>query len=322
MAMDQTAPVTTDYEALLQRAAFADFSNRGRLCLIGNDRQAFINGQVTNNVKALRAGQGCYAALVNAKGKMTADLNVFVLQDEILLDFESGLAGKVRERLEKFIIAEDVQVVDASTSYGLISVHGPQAVAACESIGWRVPRESYAIVAQESSYVANVPRLGAPGVDIYFPVEGENPIDKLRSAGIESCSFETFEIGRVEQGIPRFGVDMDENTLAPEALGANAISYSKGCYIGQEVIARIRTYGQVAKALRGLRFHASAPVANAGDKITHEGKEVGWISSAVFSPKLARAIALGYVRKECNQIGARVTVGDAGAEIVELPFQP
>src|SRR5438067_7129782 len=105
--MDQTAPATVDYEALTQRAAFIEFSNRGRLCLIGNDRQAFINGQVTNNVKDLRAGQGCYAALVNAKAKMTADLNVFVLQDEILLDFEAGLSQAVKDRLEKFIIADD-----------------------------------------------------------------------------------------------------------------------------------------------------------------------------------------------------------------------
>jgi folate-binding Fe-S cluster repair protein YgfZ len=112
---------------------------------------------------------------------------------------------------------------------------------------------------------------------------------------------------------------MDENTLAPEALGPNAISYSKGCYIGQEVIARIRTYGQVAKALRTLRFDPSAAVPNRGDKVQHNGKEVGWITSAVFSPKFECPIALGYVRKECNQIGARLQVNGAEAEIIQLP---
>ena len=148
-----------------------------------------------------------------------------------------------------------------------------------------------------------------------------NVFGKLKSAGIDASSAEAFEIARVEQGIPRFGVDMDENTLAPEALGENAISYSKGCYIGQEVIARIRTYGQVAKALRGLRFDPGASVPKSGDKIHHDGKEVGWITSAVFSPKLECPIALGYVRKECNQVGTRLTVNDAQAEIVALPFQ-
>jgi folate-binding protein YgfZ len=320
--MDQAAAlVVADYDALTEGAAFIDFSNRGRLCLTGNDRQAFINGQVTNNVKDLRVGQGCYAALANAKGKMTSALNIFVLADEILLDFEPGLAAKVIERLEKFVIADDVQIVDASSSFGLVSVLGPKAIATCESLGWRVPKNNFEIELHDSVYIANVPRLGAPGIDIYFPLENGDVFGKLNQAGIAGCSTEAYETARVEQGIPRFGMDMDENTLAPEALGENAISYSKGCYIGQEVIARIRTYGQVAKALRGLRFDSGATVPKSGDKIYRDGKEVGWITSAVFSPKLERPIALGYVRKECNQIGTRLTVNDLPVEIVALPFQ-
>src|SRR5688572_8967136 len=137
--MDQAATVASDYQALTEGAAFIDFSNRGRLCLIGADRQAFLNGQVTNNVKALKAGQGCYAALANAKGKMTSDVSVFVLKDEILLDFEPGFSAKVSERLEKFIIADDVQIVDASSSYGLRCALGPKAIEKCNSLGWRVP---------------------------------------------------------------------------------------------------------------------------------------------------------------------------------------
>ena len=318
--MAQVAAVTKDYQALNENAAFIDFSNRARLCLVGPDRQAFINGQVTNNVKGLRVGQGCYTALANAKGKMTSDLNVFVLADEILLDCEPGIGAKISERLEKFIIADDVQIVDASKSFCLISVLGAKAVSVCEGLGWRIPKSSYGIELQDGVYVANVPRLGMTGVDLYFPLEGESPVIKLRSAGVEACSIETFEVARIEQGIPRFGLDMDENTLAPEALGDNAISYAKGCYIGQEVIARIRTYGQVAKALRGIRFEPDAKVPQRGEKIFHDGKEVGWVTSAVFSPKLARPIALGYVRKECNQIGGLVTVSDSRGEIVATPF--
>ena len=310
--MHQAAGVTADYQALTEGAAFIDFSNRGRLCLIGADRQAFINGQVTNNVKDLRVGQGCYAALVSNKGKMISDLNIFILENEILLDFEPSLADKVKERLAKFIIADDVEIVDASSNYGLITVQGPEAIDAVESLGWPAPQTIFQIQQQDSWYIANVPRLGVPGVDIYFPV-GAAPSLKT------NCSIEAFETARIERGIPRFGIDMDENTLAPEALGQNAISYSKGCYIGQEVIARIRTYGQVAKVLRSLRFEPSAPVPKSGDKIHHDGKEVGWITSAVFSPKFQRPIALGYVRKECNQIGARLQVNGAEAEIIQLP---
>jgi folate-binding protein YgfZ len=252
---------------------------------------------------------------------MTSDLNIFVLADEILLDFEPGLTTKVTERLEKYIIADDVQIVDASGSFGLVSVLGPKGASICEGLGWRVPKSSYGIELQDGVYVANVPRLGEPGVDLYFQLEGESPVAKLTSAGIELCSSEAFDVARVEQGIPKFGIDMDENTLAPEALGENAISYAKGCYIGQEVIARIRTYGQVAKALRGMRFAQDTPVPQRGDKILHDGKEVGWITSAVYSPKLERPIALGYVRKECNQIGAALSVNNSSAQIVSMPFK-
>src|SRR4051812_39595734 len=182
--MDQAAITSADYEALIGRAAFIDFSSRGRVCLTGADRQAFIDGQVTNNVKDLRVGQGCYAALANAKGKMTADLNIFVLADEILLDFEPGLLTKVRERLEKFIIADDVQIVDASTSFGLVSILGPKAVAVGESLGWRVPKSSHEIELQDSVYIANVPRLGTPSVDIYFSLDGAHPAKKLAESGI------------------------------------------------------------------------------------------------------------------------------------------
>src|SRR5256885_1696061 len=150
--MNQAATIASDYQALTESAAFIDLSTRGRLCLTGKDRQAFINGQVTNNVKDLRAGQGCYAALVNAKGKMTSDLNVFVLADEILLDFEPGLAAKVTERLEKFIIADDVQIMDVSGSFGLASILGPEAITTCESLGWCVPENSFEIELQDSVY--------------------------------------------------------------------------------------------------------------------------------------------------------------------------
>jgi folate-binding protein YgfZ len=308
-------PATTDYQALTRDAAVFDFSNRGRLCLVGADRHAFINGQVTNNVKDLRVGQGCYAALVNAKGKMTCDLSIFVLENEILLDFEPGLVEKVKERLEKYIIAEDVQVMDASSSYGLLTVQGPHALKLAEKMFWRAPEQQYEVAKLDDEvYVANNPRLGAPGVDVFFPIVNAT----IRPP---TAPMEVFEIARIEQGIPRFGADMDENTLAPEALDQRAISYSKGCYIGQEVIARIRTYGQVAKALRGLRFDPNATVPKQGDKIVNDGKDVGWITSAVFSLKLQRPIALGYVRKECNQFGARLTVNSSEAEIVPTPFQ-
>lgn len=308
-----------EYKALTEGAGVIDFSARGRLCLVGADRQAFLHGQVTNNVKDLAVGQGCYAALANNKGKMTCDLNIFVLADEILLDFEPGLSEKVKERLEKFIIADDVQLADAAPSFGLLSVIGPGARAVCAKLELPDLEPGMTIKPFGSSYAAKTPRLKTDSVDIFHPRDDSTLLERLKAAGAVQIGTETFEIARVEQGIPRFGADMDENTLVPEAI-EHAISYTKGCYIGQEVIARIRTYGQVAKALRGLSFEPNAPVPSPGDKILKDGKEVGWITSAVFSPKLQRPVALGYVRKECNQIGTQLLVNEARAAIVPTPF--
>jgi tRNA-modifying protein YgfZ len=158
-------------------------------------------------------------------------------------------------------------------------------------------------------------------IDCYVPVDAaEGALARIRGnfkkTPAVTATMEAFETARIENGVPRFGVDMDENTLVPEAI-ERAISYNKGCYIGQEVIARIRTYGQVAKALRWLRFNTSAPIAKAGDKILYDGKEVGWVTSVAFSPRHQRLVALGYVRKECNQIGTTLLVNGEQAEIAQ-----
>lgn len=283
-----------------------DLSNRGRLCLLGADRAAFLHGQVTNNVKDLAPGQGCYAALADHKAKLQAVLNIYNLGEELLLDFDPGLTDKVIARLEKFIIADDVQIVDASSAFGLLTLIRDDA--------WQNQGlNRFEIKQSGDSYVARTPRFGIDCTDIYH-LRNNPPIIR----NFQPASEEMLETLRIENGVPRFGVDMLEGSLVPESLGENAISYTKGCYIGQEVIARIRTYGQVAKALRQLRFDPGAAIPKAGDKIEHEGKEVGHVTSAVFSPRFQRPIALGYVRKECNAPGARVFVNGAEAEIAQV----
>lgn len=286
---------------------YIDYSNRGRLCLLGKDRATFLHGQVTNNVKDLEAGRGCYAALADHKAKLQADLFIYNLGEELLLDFEPNLAEKVIARLEKFIIADDVQIVDASGAFGLMTLVGPEALAL------RPELKPFEIKLVGDSYYARTPRFGVDCIDVFYP--RENPPSFPGFALAPENALETL---RIENGVPRFGVDMLEGSLVPESLGENAISYSKGCYIGQEVIARIRTYGQVAKALRQLRFDAGAAVPKPGDKIEHDGKEVGHVTSAVFSPRFQRPVALGYVRKECNAPGTRVMVNGAVAEIAQL----
>jgi aminomethyltransferase len=308
-----------------------DLSFRGRLCVLGADAQVFLNGQVTNNVKDLRIAEGCYAALVSAKGRLQSDLNIYRLEAEMLLDMEPGLSGTVAQRLEKYVVAADVRIVDAAADYGLWSVQGPRARELAAGLWPALASAGGAMgVAKLEGgiYAAALPRTGSVGVDVYAPAGAMKAVgEQLLGRGGRLCGWQALETARIEAGIPRFGADMDETNLAPEALDTRAISYSKGCYIGQEVIARIRTYGQVARSLRGLWLEGGAAEAPArGTKLYLGEKEAGVITSAARSPGLGGVIALGYVRREANQTGnelkARTPGGEVSARIVELPLEP
>ncbi len=353
-----------EHAALRQTAGVLDLSFRSRLCLTGADRVRFLHGQITNDVKRLRPGEGCYAALVTAKGKMQSDLNVFALPDELLLDFEPGLTAMITARLEKYLVADDVQVVDVAPHYGVLSVQGPQAEAVLRAVGLfpEIPAQEFGFVKITDAtlgeiYLMNQPRLDGgsrrreeadkstqtaalrlltsaatnAGFDLFVPTASLGAVaDKLIAAakptGGRACGWTAFEIARVEAGIPRFGADMDETNLPLEcAIEARAVSYQKGCYIGQEVINRIHSIGHVNRELRGLRLAEEPPTLPAkGDKLFHAGKEVGHVTCALHSPMLNATIALGHVRREANAVGTELQLrtgdGERGATIVALPF--
>lgn len=361
-----------EHAALHESAGVLDLSFRGRVCLTGADRVRFLHGQITNDVKKLRVGEGGYAALTTAKGKMQSDLNVFVLQDELLLDFEPGYAATVTERLEKYIVADDVQVVDVASLYGLLSVQGPQAEAVVRALALftEIPGQPLASTKVTDAtlgeiYLVNDARLqpqtnalgvrgqakgdpalvgnpkapsplrsagaGQNGFDLFVPTDSLGAVaDKLIAAaktlGGRACGWNAFETARIEAGIPRFGVDRDETNLPQECgIEARAVSYTKGCYIGQEVLNRIHSMGHVNRELRGLRLAddlKSLPVK--GDKLFHGEKEVGHLTSAVQSPRLNTCIALGYVRRETGPTGTelkwRGAAGEGRATLADLPF--
>jgi folate-binding protein YgfZ len=326
------------HAALWENVVVLDLSPRSRLCLAGTDRVRFLHGQVTNDVKVLRNGEGCYAALITAKGKMQSDMNIYCLPEELLLDFEPGLTATVSERLHKYVIADDVQIIDVASNYGLLSVQGPKAESVVRAvvIGDDLPAKPFRFVRKAETafgeiHVMNQPRLGSSGYDLLVATEQVGALNKkliaaAKSAGGCECGRAVFEIARIEGGIPRFGADMDETTNPLEAgLEERAISFNKGCYIGQEVISRIRTYSEVAKALRGLRLADDLKaLPKKGDKLFHHGKDVGFITSATVSPRLKANIALGYVKREVNQPGTELTFrtaeGESHARIVEIPF--
>ncbi|HUC85600.1 MAG TPA: glycine cleavage T C-terminal barrel domain-containing protein, partial [Candidatus Acidoferrales bacterium] len=340
-----------EHAALRQSAGVLDLSFRSRLCLVGADRARFLHGQVTNDVSRLRVGQGSYAAITNAKGKMEGDVNILCLADELLLDFEPGLAGRIAQRLEKFIVADDVQIVDAAPHYGLLSVQGPQANAVVAALGLfsEIPRHPLASVRSSEAtlgeiYLANNARLSpadgrqvpearpesprndpsavVAGFDVFVPNHSlEAVADKLiaaaRSVRGRACGWQALETARIEAGIPRYGADMDETNLPLECgLEARAITYTKGCYVGQEVINRVHSVGHVNRELCGLRLEGNPEfLPQRGDKLIHAGKEAGYVTSAVRSPLLNATIALGYVRRGVKEIGAELTLKAAKEEI-------
>jgi folate-binding protein YgfZ len=322
-----------EHAALVENVGVLDLSFRSRICLTGTDRIKFLHGQVTNDINRLTPGTGCYAALVSAKGRIQSDLNVYRLPDELLLDFEPGITQLVSQRLEKYVISEDVQITDVGPLYGLLSIQGPKARTLIEPAGEfsTFPEKPFAFVTKAMPegevYLMNHPRFGNAGYDLYLPAASLPPFaERLFSGGGVPCGWLAGEIARIEAGIPRFGADMDEANIALETGLENlAISFNKGCYIGQEVISRIRTYSEVAKSLRGLRLADDLKTLPAKDaKLYKDGKEAGYITSATWSPRLKANIALGYVRKGVNQTGAGLTLrlerGETPAEVVELPF--
>lgn len=335
-AVEHYGDPIAEHAELRQSAGWLDLSFRGRVCLTGADRVQFLNGQVSNQVKMLKPGQGCYATLLTPKGKIESDLNIYILENEVLLDFEPGLTDTVSRRLEKYIIADDVQVVDVAPLYGLLSVQGPKAAVVLESLHMPIPASPMSSTKMETTqwgevYVTNLSRCGTGGFDLFVPATAMAAFAQELAAAVDKvggcpCGWQALELARIEAGIPRFGADMDTTTLPPEAnLQDRAINYKKGCYVGQEIIARLRTHGRVAKSLAGVRLAGSSTtLPSKGDKIFHNAKEVGYITSAVFSPALKAPIALGYIRREANQIGTELEVQSKETRIkgsvVALPF--
>lgn len=323
------------YQAARERAASIDRSSRGRIVVSGKDRATYLQGLLTNDIVALKAGSGCYAAYLTPQGRMISDLWVYELGDVILLSLPSvDTKNAVLAKLDQFIFSEDVQLGDVTDTFAQIAVVGP---AASRVVGALV-NESVerlealaehgclrAVVAGGAAIVTRVTDTGEPGFDVYVEAARRSALaDGLAAAGLTQLDTDTADVLRVEAGIPMFHRDMDEETIPLEAgIEARAINMNKGCYVGQEVIVRVlhRGHGRVAKKLVGLTIEGDAVPSR--DAVVKSGDQnIGTITTAVRSAALNRPIALAYLQRDFLEPGTTVTVGAANAVVAALPFVP
>jgi folate-binding protein YgfZ len=314
------------YRALREGAGLVDRSGRGRLRLTGADRRSYLQGLLTNDIERLESGQGCYACLLTAQGRMIADMYVIELGEAILIDLEGEDRAKVFAHLEQFIFAEDVQVEDVSASLAQIGVFGP----AAQTVLSRVlgPLDSLRPLENRSTSWNSHPLtivgrddVGVAGFDLVIDRDAASDlVAAVREAGAVVVADAAVEICRIEAGRPVFHKDMTEETIPLEAgIEDQAISLTKGCYVGQEIIIRVlhRGGGRVARRLVGLTLLSDGAVPTSGDPIRAGDREIGRVTSATRSPALQRPIALGYVHRDFATPGTRVVLPSGEAEVRE-----
>jgi folate-binding protein YgfZ len=311
------------YEAARRSAVLFDRSARGKILFTGTDRLTFLNGLLTNDIARLTAGTGCYAAYLTPQGRMISDMRVLEFGTKTLLDVEAFVAASLRERFDTLVFSEDVQVRDATAELAELSILGPSAPALIGQLTG-VPAARLQSMAEHDNLdgkwiqepvdlvIVRDDAYRLPGFDVYVsePKSAARIIASLVDQGTLEGDEELAETLRVEAGRPRFGVDMNVDTIPLEAgIEDRAISFTKGCYVGQEVIVRVlhRGHGRVAHRLVQLVLSDDV-VPAAGDRIVADGSEIGRITSAVRSPMVGAVVALGYVNREFSAEGTEADV--------------
>ncbi len=320
------------YRAIRQGAALAHRVDRGVIRVRGADGTTWLQGLLTNDIETLPAsdsgavGEARYAAYLTPQGRMITDARVVRLRDHVLLDVPASLAASLVQRLDALIFAEDVQVEDASATTDVHELHGPAAPRTIQALWDAAPKIGPVVIARDDLF-------GVAGYALYTEAADRSALHvSLASVGAMPIDLETLDVVRIEAARPAFLVDMETDTIPLEAgIEDRAISFTKGCYVGQEIIVRVtqRGGGRVARRLVGLEIDPSdlpavARSVKAGAIIRAGDRDIGRVTSAVFSPTLGRTIALGYVHRDFVEPGTAVSViGDDGshdARVTSTPF--
>jgi folate-binding protein YgfZ len=316
--------IVTQYRIITDGSGWIERTDRGRLRFDGADRIAFLHALLTNDIAALAPGAGNYALYLTPQGRMIADLHVFVRPDHVIADVPAAVAAKLAGALDAAIFTEDVRVTDVSAVLRQISVLGGQAASVLSGLV-NTPEAAlknlpiWSQISFDHGFVARADDYINGNWDVMADEAGvREAIAALERAGAVPASSAVAEAMRIEAGRPRFGIDMTEETIPLEAgLLDRAISQTKGCYVGQEVIIRVlhRGAGRVAKRLVRLATRPTVELPPADARIVVDGRDVGRVTSAVWSPRVAGPLALGYVARDVAEAGREVVLSWAGHDV-------
>lgn len=331
---ERFAAPATEVEVARGTAALFDLSFRGCLRFTGSDRVAFLHNMTSNDVRALLPGQGCRVTILTQQSRVVAEGHVLCAADALLLEIDLRAKTRVRAHLERYLVADDVEIDDASDAGAMLGVAGPRAVDVVRrAIGGEPPAgdvaHSTAAVAGAPVRVVRLSWSGDDGFAVLAPRESAETVWRAvaeagASFGARPAGMLAFDVLRVEAGIPWVGVDVDDSTLVLESGLERGVSFQKGCYLGQEVVERQSARGHVNRRLVGLRFESDA-VPRAGAAVRAADSDVGRVTSAVFSPTLGRAIALAMLKRPAFEPATAIEVDHAPeplrGEVVALPFR-
>ena len=312
-----------EYHIARGAAALFDLNDRTQIEITGTDRATFLHNFCTNDIKRLRAGEGCEAFVTSVKGRVLAHIFVFAAPESLWIETVPGSGESLIAHLDRYLITEDVQLHDRTGAVGELFVSGPEAAGSLDRLGMDVGELAPFGHAPVTSlphplFVRRVDLLAQPGFLLSAPrVHLADLWSRLTAAGLRPAGHAAFEPLRIEAALPQYGVDITDDQLAQEvARIRQAISFTKGCYLGQEPIARIDALGHVNRELRGLECE-SGPVPAAGTPVlaADTGAEIGQVTSAAFSDGRQAPVALGYLRRQYTKPGTAVRVGDAVATV-------
>jgi len=302
-----------EYWAVRNHAGLADISHLGLLRMTGKDRLPFLNGLVTNEVLKLSEGTGVRSVLLNTKARVLADLYLYAREDDLLIHTGDVLGATVKDILDRFIITEDVQVKDITSEFVHLTLQGPQAAETAKELFGLTFADMKPLQHKMIGPTQIVARdwTNQSGYDVIIPNdEAEAVWQGFLLKGVTPVGQDALEILRLEAAYPRYGVDVDENTIILEAGYKDAISFTKGCYLGQEVVARATHIGRVNKNL--VQFHTDSDHApSPKSKFQGNGKEAGYVTSAAFSPGLKAVVGLGYAQRDFAKEGTKLVVESA-----------